>query len=220
MSTGSAAGDIAYIAGVPTKVGRRGSGRRGEGTPAARPCSFEMSCSPTKGTIWLVGLSYGTIWLVNWPYLKLTLGRAKLQDGFSWFRRRSQRILTNAPLSGFSWTTKDQQVAAIKQVNVEFCILICLQFITRKVTWKPFNIITSCQLKPSTLFTSPFQVLVLLSTFKTVTVSPSVIVSSIIRQSFIVIRSVDLSLLFNTQRWTDSTPWLCHFTGHQNVSIQ
>ena len=35
--------------------GRRG--RRGERTPAAKPCSFEMSRSPTNGTIWLVGLS-------------------------------------------------------------------------------------------------------------------------------------------------------------------
>ena len=45
-------------------------------------------------------------------------------------------------------------------------------------------IVTSRQLKASTFFVSPFQVLTFLSTFKTVIISPSVIVSSMIRQSF------------------------------------
>ena len=62
-----------------------------------------------------------------------------------------------------------------------FCVLFCLQFITRKVRQKPFNIVqvTSAQTKLLFRFWR-----MLLSIFKTVIVSSSVIVSSIIRQSF------------------------------------
>ena len=141
-------------------------------------------------------------WLTD--HFKLTLGCNKVARWLLLISKVLLVYITNATLSGFSQTPKDQQVAAIKQVNVEFCVLFCLQFITRKVRRKPFNIVTSRQLKPST---SPFQVLVLLSTFNTVIVSLSVIVSSIIRQSFSSMLCRSFVIVY-TQRWTDSTPWL------------
>ena len=135
---------------------------------------------------WLVCPTGQYDWLTD--HFKLTLGCNKVARWLLLISKVLLVYITNAHLSGFSQTPKDQQVAAIKQVNVEFCVLYCLQFITRKVRRKPFNIVTPRQLKPS----------MLLSTLKTVIVSPSVIASSIILDNLLVVRSVDL-LLFNTE---------------------
>ena len=114
------------IAGFLLKVGRRGRGERGKNV-----CRKTLSCKMTNGTTRFVDARprQAARWL-------LLISKALLAD-----------INKRSPLGLLARTTKDQQVAAIEQVNVEFGVLFCLQFITRKMRWKPFNIVRSRQLK-------------------------------------------------------------------------
>ena len=150
-------------------------GRRGERTPAARPCSFEMSdwlVCHTRQSDWLTDRNCaGPREAARWPLL---ISKAFL----AYINKCSPlRVISN---------TQGPTGSGNKTSECGVVRLVCLHFITRKVRRKPFNIVTSRLLKPTEhLLTSPFQVLARLSTFKTVRiVSLSVIVSSVIRQSF------------------------------------